>query len=56
VTRTGFARVSSICTEVAAHAQATADQASDPAIAAKYRTLATRCRAAVKSIESAFAP
>jgi hypothetical protein len=56
VTRTSFARVRSICTEVAAHAKATADKASDPAVAAKYRTLATRCLAATKSIQLAFAP
>ena len=54
VARTSFARVISICTEVARHAQATADQARDPKIAAQYSTLAARCRAATRSIRLAF--
>jgi hypothetical protein len=56
VARTSFARVRTLCAEVAAHATATADKARDPAIVAKYRDLATRCTAAVQAIDAACKP
>ena len=56
VARTSFARVRTLCTEVAAHATATADKSSDVAIAAKYRELAKRCTDAAQAITAACKP
>lgn len=56
VARTSFARIRTLCGEVAAHATATAAKANDPVIAAKYRELATRCTAASQAIEAAWKP
>ncbi|MBL8752664.1 MAG: hypothetical protein JNK15_05130 [Planctomycetes bacterium] len=56
VARTSYARIRSLCSEVAAHATATADKARDAAVAAKYRTLADRCTFIAKAIEAACTP